>query len=223
LGELNRIFYDRYGPEFPDDSAGREDLEILLRLHALHPTHGRERVKNAIETRAPWLAKETAETLIHDFATMDPRRFWGPWWRDELKLAMNLTTADRERLRAWHIPPIDKSDAELAQYRKDRKNAKRMLRRRKAGVKPREVHKSESSKSKSNPWESEGISRATWFRRRKRVRETRCGSFAQSLPPTIPPHRLAGETQSGSCLESITGITPSLTSHRVSPQKGKQP
>ena len=135
---------------------------------------------------------------------------------------MNLTTADREKLRAWHIPPIDKTAEEFAQYKKDRKNAQRTLRRRKAGVKPREVNKSERSKKKRNPWESEGISRATWFRRRKKVRETRCGSFAQSLPPTTPPYRLVGETQSGSCIEKYyRDHTESHVHRSLTTEKGK--
>ena len=37
FGELRRLFRDRYGPTFPDDSAGREDLRELLLLISLGP------------------------------------------------------------------------------------------------------------------------------------------------------------------------------------------
>ena len=74
LGQLKRVHHYRYGPVFPDDSAGREDLELICKVHALHPTHGREMMKNAIETWAPWMPKETAQYLIDDLAGMDRRR-----------------------------------------------------------------------------------------------------------------------------------------------------
>ena len=36
LGELNRVFRDRWGPEFPEgDEGALGDLEVLLRYHAL--------------------------------------------------------------------------------------------------------------------------------------------------------------------------------------------
>ena len=170
LGELKRIFNYRYGPVFPNDSAGSEDLETLLHYEALHLTHGRDRVKNAIEVWAPWMPKEQAETLIHDFANMDRRRLW--LHPDDLKLRMNLTTKDWERLGAWHIRPIDKNAEELAQYRRERRNERRRAkRRREGGAKPRSIYLLRS-KSHKKPWELAGISRATWYRNRKKDRET---------------------------------------------------
>jgi len=37
LGDLCRILRYRYGATLPDDDAGRDDLELLLRLAALSP------------------------------------------------------------------------------------------------------------------------------------------------------------------------------------------
>ena len=37
LGDLRRIFRHRYGAILPDDDAGRDDLELLLRLISLSP------------------------------------------------------------------------------------------------------------------------------------------------------------------------------------------
>ena len=214
LGELNRVFYDRYGPEFPDDDAGKDDLEILLRLHALHPTHGRERMKNVIETRAPWMAREAAEILIHDLATMDARRFWGPWWRDELKLAMNLTTLDRERLKAWHIPPIDKTAEELAQYRKDKRSADRRAKRRAAGAKPRSIYLLRS-KSTKKPWDLEGKSRATWYRDQKKNRESQCGPSARIPSETRVSLSLVDSKQSRSKPQSHLRETSTVTAKKA--------
>src|SRR6516225_5592939 len=122
LGQLNTVYRDRYGPEFPDDDAGREDLETLLHYHALHPTHGRERMKACIETRAPWMAKAEAEFVIDDLAKLDPRRL--RLIPAELRFRVHLHSADRERLRAWNIRPYDLTDAQLEQRRKDKKRAR---------------------------------------------------------------------------------------------------
>jgi hypothetical protein len=100
LGQLNRICRDRYGAEFPDDEAGNGDLAVLLRYYALHPTNPREQIRHTIETRAPWMSKEEKKLTIGDLAILDPRRLWlAPEER------VWLSNADRERLRAWNIPP----------------------------------------------------------------------------------------------------------------------
>jgi hypothetical protein len=71
----------------------------------MHPTHGYEHMKNCIETRAPWMAKEQAQLYLHDFCNLDLRRLWlSP---AELREKVWLSNADRERLRAWNIPPFD--------------------------------------------------------------------------------------------------------------------
>ena len=159
LGDLRRIFRDRWGYQFPDDDAGRGDLEVLLRVIGLHPTHGRERMKNAIEIYASWMSEEEAELLVHDFATLDPRR--QRLSQEELREKVWLSTADWERLKAWRVLPCDKTPAELAEYRKARKNERRRVRR---GKTPRAAIVS----AKRKPWERDGVSRATWYRRRAR-------------------------------------------------------
>ena len=134
LGDLNRIFRDRWGPEFPDgDDWALMNLEILLRFHALHPTHARDRMKNVIETRAPWMSKEQAQVYLDDYASSEPRRLWP--YRLELIERVHISNADRVRLGAWRIPPVDVSEVELEQQRKDRKRASDTTRRRKAGAK----------------------------------------------------------------------------------------
>jgi hypothetical protein len=164
LGELNRIFRDRYGPEFPDDDAGRDDIELLCKLHALHPTHGREKMKNAIEVWAPWMKKDEAELIMSDCLVIDSRRIRP--WPNELRDKIGLSTIDYERLKAWHVPPIDKTLEELAEYRKAKRSTRAESTRRKAGAKPRSIYLS-NSQSRLKPWESQGISRATWYRRRE--------------------------------------------------------
>lgn len=167
LGQLNRVFRDRYGAEFPDHEAGRPDLEVLLRYHALHPTHARENMRNTIETRAPWMPKAEADLVIGDLAILDQRRLWLS--QAELRQQVWLSNADRQRLKAWNIPPWDRTPAQLELQRKERKLARKRLARRKAGAISRSIYLVDSISSKE-PWKAEGVSRATWYRRMRQVR-----------------------------------------------------
>jgi hypothetical protein len=164
--DLNRVTLDRWGPIFPEGDIGAlEDLEVLLRYHALHATHGREKMINCIETRAPWLSQEQREIYLSDNLYLDDRYLWlSP---NELRERVFLRNADRERLKAWRIPPCDMTPKQLAKHNRDKRNAKQRLNRRKAGVKSRSIYLKDSL-SQSEPWKQQGISRATWFRHRKR-------------------------------------------------------
>lgn len=53
---------------------------------------------------------------------------------------------------------------------KERERIRSEKRRRAAGVRPRQVYLAESLTAQQ-PWKKEGISRATWYRRRKQERE----------------------------------------------------
>ena len=105
LGDLRKIFRHRYGPTLPDDDAGREDLELLLRLISLSPREGEERMQFQIETLAPWMPETEAADLINNLLRLDLRlrRLSGK----EAGKQVQLTNAERERLRAWSIAPVD--------------------------------------------------------------------------------------------------------------------
>ena len=72
---------------------------------------------------------------------------------------MLLSNADRERLKLWPIKPYDMTDAELEAQRKTKINERRRAKRQ-AGK-----HDQASSLNTLKPWQSGGISRATWYRR----------------------------------------------------------
>ena len=78
-----------------------------------------------------------------------------------------LTPDERAHLRITTIRAraMPKRDMEAA--RRERARVRGAAKRRAKGVKPRAKYESESL-ARTQPWKAQGISRATWFRRRKR-------------------------------------------------------
>ncbi len=167
LGDLRRLFRDRYGPTLPDDDAGREDLHELLLVVSLAPAEVVAKMQNEIEILAPWLGAEEAAALLDDVMRTPRRQRWRS--AADLGQAMQLTSADRERLRAWTIGAFDMTAEAAAEYRKFKKRMQARRRRRKT---PRDVYLAKHSLSRQKPWQAEGVSRATWYRRHRRRTET---------------------------------------------------
>ena len=77
---------------------------------------------------------------------------------------------------------------------KERERIRSEKRRRAAGVRPRQVYLAESLTAQQ-PWKEEGISRATWYRRRKRINtEFIKGEIKTDTSRTV---YLYGEAQEG--------------------------
>ena len=74
IGDLRRIFRHRYGATLPDDDAGREDLDLLLRLHAVSPNAAEKKMQFEVEVLAPWMPKSEADDLLDSYLRYDPRR-----------------------------------------------------------------------------------------------------------------------------------------------------
>jgi hypothetical protein len=83
------------------------------------------RWEDKVKSNDPNFIREEKERTISDYANLDPRRLWPS--RQELREKVFLSTADMERLKAWHIPPYDKTDRELANYRKAKRKARRVV------------------------------------------------------------------------------------------------
>src|SRR5262249_24458783 len=79
---------------------------------------------------------------------------------------LGLLNHERIRLGLRTSAPIDMTDEQLEEQRRDRKWRGEQRRRRGKGVKPRDVWLAVNSLAQSKPWDVAGISRATWFRRR---------------------------------------------------------
>ena len=161
-GALIRLFRARYGNELPNDEAGVEDLWLLLQNVSLALSGAEKKMRCAIEIWAPWLPEDEAEARVELLKklTIYERT---PTAR-ELGDRLNVTSTVRERLKLWPFLPVDMTDEQLAEQRKAKDRQRKAARRRQLGVKPRSA-----SLLKLKPWEAEGISRPTWYRRREKV------------------------------------------------------
>ena len=63
-GALMKLFRHRYGDQFPDDDAGREDLLVLLCVVSLAQSGADKKMAHTIEMWAPWLSSDEAAEYI---------------------------------------------------------------------------------------------------------------------------------------------------------------
>src|SRR5262249_3373621 len=93
--------------------------------------------------------------------------------KEDLGQRLNLTFLERQALGIRTIAPADLTPEEFEEKRKERRRAKQREQkaraRRKAGVKPRIVNQA-TSLAHLKPWKKLNVSRATWFRKRAKVR-----------------------------------------------------
>jgi hypothetical protein len=123
----------------------------------------------AIEVWAPWLNPDEAQQLI-DRINRSPIHERKPTKRT-LGKRLRLLNQEREALGIRTIAPTDTTDEQMAEQRKAKDRARKERRRRKAGSKAREAYIA-NSLSKKQPWLSEKISRAQWYRKQKKAHET---------------------------------------------------
>lgn len=209
--QLNRFFHDRWGPTWPDDDAGRDDLFIMLHHLQWRGVNGFGLVC-WIRTTCPWMPEEEAENLIRRVHN-HPRK----WSASTLGERIGLTDASRTRLRITSISPCDVSRAERLERSRRRKAACRKAARRAAGVQPRAQYEAESL-SRSRPWEALNVSRRTW----ERAGGSRRSPDVASLTPRMLSlsYGRASELRQGLNAEVAGGrsapCSPSLRSGAVS-------
>jgi hypothetical protein len=159
LGNLRVLFRNRWGPILPPDDAGRGDLEEMLKTISLG-ANADLKMGHAIDIWAPWMPEAEAAALIDQVNQMPTyqRRVCGK----TLGKRLRVTNAERERLRLWTILPCDMTEEQLAVQRKK----KAVARRAKYRKQTRGEYLSNSI-SQKKPWLAEGISRASWYRKRE--------------------------------------------------------
>jgi hypothetical protein len=162
IGDLNKIFGECYGTEaidyqFPDDDAGRIDAMILARHYANGNPNALAR---AVRHRLPWMAEAERQSLIEE--ALESPRFWGA---EELAHDLQLTDKRRTELKIKSIGSIDMTKRQRNKRRKAKNTEQHRAADRAKGVKPREQYLAEHTTNRDKPWEAEGISRRTHFRR----------------------------------------------------------
>jgi hypothetical protein len=90
---------------------------------------------------------------------------------DTLARHLHVSDAERTLLRVYTIGAYDVPKAERIKRRKERARLRAQARRRANGVKPREQYLAEA-RARAEQRQKEGVSRATWYRRRA-VRQVR--------------------------------------------------
>ena len=161
IGDLNKLFAHRYGGpsrpldwQFPEDDAGLEDLKVLI--HHYHWTNPLK-MPRIIKLRAPWA---DAEAIICEVESYEKK-----WRSATLGRELNLAGVEWRKLRPRTIAPVDMSKEERHDYSRILSNGQRRKKRRMEGMRPRKEYEFKSL-SQTKPWVAEGISRATWYRRR---------------------------------------------------------
>ena len=161
-GAMIKLFRHRWGHALPEDDAGHGDLWPLILNVSLAAAEPLKKMAHVIELWAPWMTPEQAADLIRHVGGLD--RYQRIQTAAELGRHMGVTNAVRQKLGLWPFKPIDATDEELEAQRKARRSERRRERLRAKGVRPREAYLAEV-KSKPKPWEAEGISRRTYYRR----------------------------------------------------------
>lgn len=182
LRELTALVRSRYALGLDTDDADRLLLPIARLLFRIYADKGKVASdENLTGELAAWCAEHTpliSDDMVIAIAIEAMAR---PELENKIALGCRimLTATEREALSIGTIRPCDLTPAqfELArtEKRRVRNRALQTAKRRKAGAAPRE-HYLAQSRSRTRPWETEGISRATYYRKlareRARPRET---------------------------------------------------
>jgi hypothetical protein len=133
-----------------------------------------------------------AEAIVHE-ARYTNRRMKA----DALALWLGCTYADREALRLTRIGACDVGPQVWTELRKRKARLREERRRREEGVKPRAEWLAANSLARTEPWKADGISRPTWYRRRRKARETGPCAAGLSIAAHTPVSRDAKKAAKG--------------------------
>lgn len=159
MRDLATLYRSRWGITLPDDDSGRDDLKIAIN-HLACLAHPRGHIANWIDVWTPWLTAAEQREIVPPILA-NPQR----WKADALAWRLRLTKEERNMLGITTIGAIDESKAARTKRRRALDRQRKENVRRAKGMKPRKVYEGQSVNS-AKPWELEGISRRTWYRRR---------------------------------------------------------
>jgi hypothetical protein len=177
--ELETVFaYVWRGPQLPDDDAGRHDLWIA----ACHIWHLARQCGPIVALRqwvaewAPWCGPDELQALI-DRVDANPRK----WTADELAHELGVAVVPFSVRQALGLTTIGSIDVDKAgrELRRSANSTNRSTeRRRKLGAVPREQYLAANTANRDQPWLALGISKPTYYRRKKR--DAQCGTLCET-------------------------------------------
>jgi len=173
LAEVGRLIEHRYGgPCDTDDGA----IWVRAALPSIAEASGGLEEAGFARQLEDWarvaVPQVSAAELTEGIAEARSRNERGRlfWTADQLGDLLALTIAEREHLKIRTIRPGSMTADEFEQYRRRRKTTGRQALRQAAAAASPEVAMTTPatvSAESAKPWEAEGISRRTWYRRRK--------------------------------------------------------
>lgn len=166
IAELSRFLVDRYGTTLPADDAGRDEAFVMA-CHLSRTQRGDRSIREWLALRAPWMDAKQVDEI-----TTTAMRLQLRWTADKLARRIGLDFATRVRLGLKTIGAIDcdaiQRKAIRAEKDRDRKRDKRRDSR---------ANRSTVSISEAQPWRKEGISRSTWYARRRTAGQSASAAY----------------------------------------------
>jgi hypothetical protein len=192
--ELEQIIGYRHGTLLDTDDADIYLVPVAQTLRCIYEkSHGLattadvlDRLQVWAQVRTPLVSEEQLEAAARE--AMGQHKLDNA---DALAARLKLTYADRMRLGITTIGACDLDKAGRTRRRKERKRRKDRQRaaakRAARGTIPRTEYLARSH-SRARPWATEGISRRTWERRRRKATLNGCGqrlAVASMSPSTL--------------------------------------
>lgn len=155
--DIARLVVHRHG-RLPNADA----CKLYMKAAAWHCPSGNRR--HAMEQWCAWVCTPPSLDRQIDaiLSATPPRRIRA----DPLARHLHVTDAERTALRIFTIGAYDVPKAERIKRRKEKRRLADQARRQARGAKPHE-----QSISRTKPWEARGMSRATWYRKEKAMRQ----------------------------------------------------
>jgi len=159
LHDFARLFRSRYGLTLPDDDSGRDDIPPVIH-HIAALKQSARKAAMWLELWAPWLTlAEQRQFISNGIASARA------WRADQLAWRYHVTREERTMLGLTTIGAIDHAKAARTKRRRERDKQRKARARRAAGATPRDQYLATAVRNAA-PWAMEGVSRATWYRRR---------------------------------------------------------
>jgi hypothetical protein len=162
IKEARRLMRHRHGAPMRDTELARHDVRFLAALMA-RLSGGAKRFHNFATVEAPWLDRAEIDR-VWAAATADPPHVTA----HKIAQHFELTWQERVTVGIRNLPAVDAKGDTLRKLKAERRRELDRARKRRKRAKQGKVNRKQylaAALTRSRPWEREGISRATWYRR----------------------------------------------------------